>query len=75
MLSSSKGVHAAYVDGSGPTEITFDLPAGDYEVVWVDVLTGILKSDRLHHKGGDWRVKTLPFRTGSPSVSNAFNHS
>ncbi len=64
MLSSSKGVHAVYLDGDGPTDMMLDLPAGDYEVVWVDVLTGIVKSERLHHKGGDVAMKSPAFRNG-----------
>lgn len=69
VLSSSKGVYALYGDGKGPTEITFNLPAGEYEVSWVDVGTGETRSaEKIQHLGGYWKVQTPEFREGIAMV-------
>ena len=65
VLSSRQGEYAMYVDGRGPAEITLNLPAGEYEISWVDVETGSVKETvKVQHRGGDWVVKSPEFSNG-----------
>jgi hypothetical protein len=65
VLSSRQGEYAMYVDGSGPAEITLNLPAGEYEFSWVDVESGsVKKTVKAQHRGGDWVVKSPEFSNG-----------
>jgi len=65
LLASAKGVFAMYVDGNGPTEITLNLPAGRYELKWVDVATGSERgTENFQHAGGERFMKTPEFRNG-----------
>ena len=63
-LSSGRGEYATYVDGKGPTEITLNLPAGQYELSWVDVATGQPLGPSTLQGGGDRVVKSPAFRNG-----------
>ncbi len=40
VLSTPGGDYGIYLDGSGPTELTLDVPAGEYSAEWIDVETG-----------------------------------
>ncbi len=59
VLSSAKGVYAIYVDGKGPADITFSLPAGDYSISWLDIITGEAKDGGII-RGGEGRVMKSP---------------
>jgi len=63
-LSSPRGEYATYVDGKGPTQITLNLPAGSYEVSWVDVTTGQSLGSSTLEGGGDRLMKSPAFRNG-----------
>jgi hypothetical protein len=64
VLSSAKGVYAIYLDGKGPTEVTFSLPAGDYSISWVDIITGEAKDGGRIRGGGDRVAKSPIFADG-----------
>jgi hypothetical protein len=65
MLSSAKGEYAMYIDGNGPTDITLNLPGGEYEISWIDVVQGGTKGgEHFHHGGGEKLLKTPPFSNG-----------
>jgi hypothetical protein len=62
---SAHSVYAMYVDGSGPASITLRLPAGAYEMSWVDVVSGAASApERFIHRGGEKIVATPAFRGG-----------
>ena len=65
LLSSPKGDYAMYVDGSGPAEITMNLPAGQYHLSWIAVDGGGVgaRSD-FHHAGGAKAFQTPAFKNG-----------
>jgi len=64
-LSSGKGQYAMYVDGIGPAEMVLSLPAGEYELLWVDVGQGRRSAiEEFHHAGGDRVVKSPAFKSG-----------
>lgn len=63
-LSSARGEYAAYVDGNGPVEITLNLPPGEYDESWVDVITGQSLGALTLEGGGDRLVKSPAFRNG-----------
>jgi hypothetical protein len=64
-LSSGRGDYAMYLDGNGPVDLNLNLPAGQYSVLWVDVVSGE-KEDAagFRHAGGERRVKSPAFRNG-----------
>jgi hypothetical protein len=65
MLSSAKGEYAMYIDGNGPADITLNLPGGEYEISWIDVVQGGTKGgEYFHHDGGEKLLKTPPFSNG-----------
>lgn len=64
-LSSAGGEYAVYLDGNGPTELTLNLPPGEYSLIWVDVVSGETKvGGTLQHGGGVRVVKSPAFRNG-----------
>jgi len=64
-LSSASGKHAVYLDGNGPTELVLNLPAGEYSVFWVDVISGEKKDEgTFRHSGGDKSVMSPAFKNG-----------
>ena len=61
---SGRGEYAMYLDGNGPAELSLSLPAGEYSISWVDVVSGE-KKDGATIRGGDERmVKSPQFRNG-----------
>ncbi len=65
VLSNPGREYAMYFDGSGPIDVTLDLPAGEYSGEWVNTQTGsIEKSDSFHHPGGKKIFRTPEFRNG-----------
>ncbi len=64
-VSSPGHVYGIYLDGSGPTEVTLELPAGEYSGEWVDVETGnIARAEQFRHAGGDRVLRTPEFHDG-----------
>ena len=64
-LSSAKGEYAIYLDGNGPTELSLNLPAGDYGLLWVDVVSGEKKdAGTFRHSGGEKKVASPEFKNG-----------
>ncbi len=64
-LSSARGVYAIYVDGAGATELSLNLPAGMYEGVWVNVVSGEKVARwTLQHTGGIRKVRSPEFKNG-----------
>ena len=65
VLSNPGYEYAIYFDGSGPTEITLDLPAGRYVGAWVDVLTGNTeRAEDFRHAGGNKVLESPAFQNG-----------
>jgi len=65
MLSSARGEYAMYVDGNGPAEILLNLPRGQYEITWIDVMHGGTRGGGgFHHEGGEKLVKPPQFSNG-----------
>jgi hypothetical protein len=64
-LSTPAGEYAMYFDGTGPSAITMELPAGDYSGEWIDIGTGSATPlNRFRHSGGEKLIQTPEFRTG-----------
>jgi hypothetical protein len=64
-LSSGRGEYAVYWDGTGPAELSLNLPVGVYAVWWVDVVSGEKKDvDSLKHTGGEKTITSPAFRNG-----------
>lgn len=58
VLSNPGREYAIYLDGDGPTELTLNLPQGDYSAEWLDVKSGTAEGiEKFHHAGG---IRTLP---------------
>jgi hypothetical protein len=67
-LSSERGEYAMYLDGDGPTFVILNLPAGEYAVWWVDVVSGEKKDEgTFKHAGGEKRMKS-PVSKGGIAV-------
>jgi hypothetical protein len=65
IVSNPGREYGIYLDGSGPTEATLDLPAGRYSGDWVNVRTGnIERSETFEHPGGGKVLQTPEFRNG-----------
>jgi hypothetical protein len=65
VLSSPGGEYGMYFDGSGPIEVTLDLPPGDYSGAWWNTRTGeIERPENFRHAGGQRVVQTPGFRDG-----------
>jgi len=65
VLSNPGREYAVYLDGSGPVDLQFELPAGEYSGEWVNVTTGsIQKLGRFQHSGGERDLRTPAFQSG-----------
>jgi len=65
VLSNPGHEYAIYFDGDGPTEVTLDLPEGDYSGDWINVRTGkIERSDHVRATRGDVILKSPDFMNG-----------
>lgn len=65
MLSSPSGTYAAYLDGSGPTQITLNLPPGAYAGEWMYPATGATIPIRgFQFQAGATVLATPPFSNG-----------
>jgi hypothetical protein len=65
IVSNPGQEYGIYLDGSGPTEATLDLPAGRYSGDWVNVRTGsIERAETFEHPGGGKVLQTPEFQNG-----------
>lgn len=65
VLSVTGEVYAIYLDGSGPANLTLNLPPGSYSADWVDSESGAgSKAERFQHKGGEKLLQSPPFKNG-----------
>jgi hypothetical protein len=64
VLSNHK-VYAIYLDGSGPVEVTLNLPTGEYSGEWLNTKTGERENIlNFSHAGGDKAVQSPEFQNG-----------
>jgi hypothetical protein len=57
--------YAIYLDGRGPTEVTLDVPSGEYSGNWVNTVTGEVETiNKFRHEGGDKILRTPGFENG-----------
>jgi hypothetical protein len=62
---SSPGHYLMYFDGDGPSGITLELPAADYDAAWIDIWTGTTTPvARFHHTGGEKVMNTPEVKGG-----------
>jgi hypothetical protein len=65
VLSNPEHEYGIYLDGNGPSEVTLDLPAGQYSGGWINVRTGnVDKSEQFRHAGGDKVLQSPKFQSG-----------
>lgn len=65
VLSKPGHVYAMYLDGKGPGELTLVLPAGRYQVRWLNPATGESPpAETFEHSGGEHMLKTPVFEHG-----------
>jgi hypothetical protein len=64
-LSKPGWEYAIYFDGHGPAEIDFELPAGHYSAVWVNLANGDEQNpEKFEHDGGLKVLRSPPFSSG-----------
>jgi hypothetical protein len=64
-LSNPGREYGIYLDGSGPAEITLELPRGEYSVEWVNTKTSAVeRSENFHHSGGPKVMQSPKFVDG-----------
>ncbi len=62
-LGAPGEAYAIYLTGSGPTDLKLRLPAGGYEVTWVEPAGGAaIRKDTLTHAGGTAVLHTPEFK-------------
>jgi hypothetical protein len=65
VLSNPGREYAIFLDGSGPTELTLDLPKGHYSAEWINVATGaLLHTESFGHAGGSRVLLSPKFTDG-----------
>jgi hypothetical protein len=64
-LSNPGKQYAIYLDGSGPAELTLELPRGQYSCEWVNVITGTIEQlEGFTHEGGKKMLTSPTFQNG-----------
>ena len=64
-LSNPGHEYGIYLDGSWASELTLELPTGEYSCEWVNVETGaIANRENFRHKGGERTLVAPEFRNG-----------
>jgi hypothetical protein len=64
-LSNPGKEYAIYLDGNGPTDVTLELPPGDYSSEWLNVVTGKIEEwEKFTHQGGDKVLQSPAFQSG-----------
>jgi hypothetical protein len=66
VLSNPGHEYAIYLDGNGPTDVTFTLPPGDYNLEWLNTKTGENYKSEDFHQASATAGKTLT----TPSFEN-----
>ena len=62
VLAESGKAYAVYVCGGPQAALTLTMPAGRYEVRWVNTLTGAVdKSEQIRHAGGKLSLTSPPY--------------
>jgi hypothetical protein len=65
VLSTPRGEYAMYFDGDGPSEITLDLPAGNYSGEWLPIASGTAAPlAGFRHAGGEKKIPSPEFHGG-----------
>jgi len=65
VLSNLGREYGVYFDGTGPTEVTLELPRGQYSGEWVNVRTGMIeRPEGFSHEGGDKVLRSPAFQNG-----------
>jgi len=65
VLSSPGRQYAVYLDGSGPAQLTLELPQGRYTAEWIDVVSGgRLRAESFEHSGGTKLLDSPKFLEG-----------
>jgi hypothetical protein len=65
VLSNPGKQYAVYLDGNGPTELTLELPRGQYSCEWVNVKTGTIEQlEGFTHEGGKKILTSPAFQNG-----------
>ena len=64
VLSAPGKVYAIYLDGSGPADVTLDLPPGSYSGEWIDPESGQTTTVQFEHAGGDKELRSPAARNG-----------
>jgi hypothetical protein len=65
VLSNPGKQYAIYLDGNGATELTLELPRGQYSCEWVNVKTGTIEQlEGFTHEGGKKMLTSPAFQSG-----------
>ncbi len=65
MLSNPAKEYAIYLDGNGPTDVTLELPRGQYSCEWLNTKTGSIEQlEKFTHKGGGKLLSSPAFQSG-----------
>jgi hypothetical protein len=66
VLSSPGGKeYAVYLDGNGPTEVTLEIPRGQFSCEWLNVRTGKIEQlESFIHQGGEKVLTSPAFQNG-----------
>jgi hypothetical protein len=65
VLANPGHEYAIYFDGSGPTQVTLELPAGRYSSEWINVVSGSVESlENFRHAGREKVLDSPPFQNG-----------
>jgi hypothetical protein len=57
--------YAIYLEGNGPTDVTLELPRGQYSCEWLNVKTGSIEQlEKFTHKGGEKLLSSPAFQSG-----------
>lgn len=65
VLSNPAMEYAIYLDGNGPTDVTLELPRGQYSCEWLNVKTGSTEQlEKFTHKGGGKLLSSPAFQSG-----------
>jgi hypothetical protein len=65
LLSNPRKEYAIFLDGDGPTEVTLELPSGQYSCEWLNTKTGAIEQmEKFNHKGGNKILISPGFQNG-----------
>jgi hypothetical protein len=62
VLADPGKAYAIYIHGGSQTDLTLDMPAGNYKTEWLNTKTGkVEKTERLRHSGGKQTLSSPPY--------------